>query len=274
MPAAGGDGAIPIWEPTTITQPGRYIVIRNLVETSPGVGGVLVIEADDVDINLNGFAVSAQSGRSAALGGQTLITASGVSGLRIHDGAILSSEDTITLNNVTHFAIRRLVLRQIIGIGNAPYISISGSDGIVEDNEAEVIAVQGDRIHVRHNRGANLGVIGSTCEISDNLMVERVLISGATSTGNLVLNNVVGGGDSDSRILIAGRRNHIEGNIITNGYSFGLMFSDQSLENVYRGNTVRGHNGSGCTGTSSGGDFCDEGTGNTSYGDNYMPDQM
>jgi hypothetical protein len=272
VPLFAANGVIPIWEPTTITEPGRYVAIRNLVEASPGVGAVLVIQADDVDIDLNGFSVSAQSfgGRTAALGGEDLIIASGVSGLRIHDGAILSSEDTIWLDNVTHFAIRRLVVRQIIGVGNPASISVSGSDGVVEDNEAESFSIQGDRIHVRDNRGGHLTLSGSACEISDNLMGDGITVYGDTSTGNLVLNNVVSG----SGVRIDGRRNHIEGNTITDSVVFGLHFTDLSLDNVYRGNTARGNNGTGCTGTSSGGDLCDEGTGNTSHGDNYMPNEI
>jgi hypothetical protein len=53
-----------------------------------------------------------------------------------------------------------------------------------------------------------------------------------------------------------------------------LYLQPGSSGTVYRGNTVRANGGAGCSGTASGGDFCDEGTNNTSHGDNYMPGQM
>ena len=68
------------------------------------------------------------------------------------------------------------------------------------------------------------------------------------------------------------RTNHIEGNVFTGNSDYGLRLSGN--DNVYRGNTARGNGGTVCTGTVSGGDFCDEGTNNTSHGDNYLPDQM
>jgi hypothetical protein len=54
---------------------------------------------------------------------------------------------------------------------------------------------------------------------------------------------------------------------------FGLHLTGD--DNVYRGNMARG-NGTGqasCPNPDGGADFCDEGTNNTSHGDNYMPDQ-
>ena len=55
LPASlAADGAIPIWEPTTINQPGRYVVTRNITHN---VNPVISIDADNVFLDLNGFKI-------------------------------------------------------------------------------------------------------------------------------------------------------------------------------------------------------------------------
>jgi hypothetical protein len=58
--------------------------------------------------------------------------------------------------------------------------------------------------------------------------------------------------------------NHIEANVLTDNGN-GLVFDVHAEDNLYRGNTARG---------SVTADFIDSGVGNTSHGDNYMPNQM
>ena len=82
-----------------------------------------------------------------------------------------------------------------------------------------------------------------------------------SGNGNTVRNNVVR--DLDSGIEICGDFNVVERNLIT-GALLGLSFSGLSEGNVYRGNTSRGNSTN----------FLDEGTNNTSHGDNYMPGRM
>lgn len=53
--AFAADGAIPIWAPTTITEPGNYVLTRDI--ELPGVPTVIAIAASYVDLDLNGFRV-------------------------------------------------------------------------------------------------------------------------------------------------------------------------------------------------------------------------
>lgn len=70
---------------------------------------------------------------------------------------------------------------------------------------------------------------------------------------------------------VAGAHNQVEGNVL-NGNGRGLVFEPSSTQNVYRGNTARGNTGAAaCTGACSN-DFCNAGvSGNSSQGDNFMP---
>src|SRR5438093_788677 len=53
--ALADEGRIPIFQPTTITQPGHYILTRDVAAAS---GPLLVIQADHVTLDLNGRMVS------------------------------------------------------------------------------------------------------------------------------------------------------------------------------------------------------------------------
>jgi len=51
-PCLAAEGRTPIAVPTTISSPGQYVVTRNIAS---GVGTIITIDADDVDLDLNGF---------------------------------------------------------------------------------------------------------------------------------------------------------------------------------------------------------------------------
>ena len=218
------DGAIPIWEPTTITEPGSYVLTRDIVAEAGSIP--ITILASDVDLDLAGFVIS----------GFVAIVAEDVNAISIHDGSLIGDSDgeTLRLHNVTGFTIRRLFVRGLaedaIEIGGA-------STGTIEDC---VI------------RGAPIAI---------------------WSSGIVVKNNHVSA--AHNGISVDGDKCTIRNNVLTDNVGFGLKLSGN--DNLYRGNTVRGNNGGvgdPCNGTSSGGDFCDEGTNNTSHGDNYMPGKM
>ena len=52
VPAFADEGRTPLYEPTTITMPGSYVVTRNI---SSATGPVLTITAEGVSVDLNGF---------------------------------------------------------------------------------------------------------------------------------------------------------------------------------------------------------------------------
>ena len=280
------DGAIPIWESTTITESGSYIVTRDFSGTVGGTFFAINIEANDVNIDLNGFTLR---------GGDPVVMATDVQRIRLHNGTISAYENAIMFINVAGFAIHDLI---IVGFEDDRMIELSGAQGVFERNIAAgeapyTLHVSGNQMVVRENNVESFNFLGEGGDIS---LVDcnacRVLHNTANSinagiTGGTVANNTVlkaltvtgsdnlvrdNGVSHGTGVAISGDRNHIEGNLFTANSSFGLKITGS--DSVFRRNTVRGNSGTGCTGTASGGDFCDEGTNNTSHGDNYMPGQM
>ena len=107
------------------------------------------------------------------------------------------------------------------------------------------------------------------CEASENKL--QGLSLDLNSSGNLIRDNVVSSA-AGVGIDVLGDENHIEGNLIRGSAGFGLQLGGNG--NVYRRNTARGNAGAGCTNPPGNVNFCDNGAGNTSHGDNYMPGQM
>jgi parallel beta-helix repeat protein len=271
---AAADGAIPIWEPTTISEAGRYILVRNIGDFQ--TDNPITIESDDVELDLNGHTVT---------GGTGAIFALGVSGINVHDGFLRTDVDGLRLLSVAEFAVRRVTITS----GDDGPIFVSGSNGVVEDNQidGEIATVNGASISVLNNESsAGLFTDCVNCRVSGNAFAYVSLDgTGGRIQDNTMAHIVVNGSDnvlrnntmtsaSQNGISVFGSRNHLADNVVTSSAGFGLDFSALSSDNVYRGNTARGNGGTGCSGTSSGGDFCDEGTNNTSHGDNYMPGQM
>lgn len=63
-PLIAADGAIPVWEPT-ITEPGRYVLTRNITSST---GPVLYISSvGDVHLDLGGFTVEFTGSNSSAI---------------------------------------------------------------------------------------------------------------------------------------------------------------------------------------------------------------
>jgi len=263
LPLLAGEGRIPIWKTTTITAPGSYIVTRDIgaiPDSNPP--RAITVDADDVDIDLNGFALRT---------GEAVIHAEDVRRLVIRNGKIYSNEDAIKFVNVQQFELRRLAIH---GLEDACTVLISGSsDGLIEHSRIRggglpAICIEGNGIVIRHSVIKEGEVplqscIG--CEVSENRAAGIEVDPG--SSGTLLLNNTVNGG-----IVVSGDRNHIEGNLTTGNSSFGLLLEGD--DNVYRRNTSRGNSGAGCTSPPGNVDFCDNGTGNSSHGDNYIPGKL
>jgi hypothetical protein len=281
--SVAADGAIPIWEPTTITESGSYIVTRDIGCPAPSGPTAITIEADAVNIDLNGFTLCS---------GEPVIFAQEVYRIRIHNGTIEAYEEAIKFDDVTEFAIHDLLIR---GFEDPCMVDLSGTEGRFEKNalrgDPGTLCVSGNQMVVRDNRvsptfeacGGDIRVGAcDDCQLLDNSAVAITsdmnggIIAGNTITDslvvsgndNLVLENVVSSGGGAE---ISGHRNHIKGNLFNFNSGFGLKITGNY--SVYRSNTARGNSGSGCLGPSTA-DFCNQGAGNTSHGDNYMPNVM
>jgi parallel beta-helix repeat protein len=90
-------------------------------------------------------------------------------------------------------------------------------------------------------------------------------VSGSRLSGNPVT------GSTDTGIEIGGDANHIEDNLLWFNGDFGLVIN--GVDNVYRGNTARQNTPGTCSGSGTT-DFCDNGTNNSSPGDNFLPGLM
>jgi len=268
LPALAGEGRIPIWQPITITQSGSYVVTRDIgANPTSNPPRAITIQADDVDINLNGFALRL---------GEPVIFADGVKRITVRNGEIESSEDAIDFRNVEQFELKDLVIR-----GSEDFCTVNifnGDDGIVEHNRIRgpifgpTVCARGTAIVLRYNV-INLGPLDFRscigCEASENKL--QGLSLDLTSSGNLIRDNLVSSA-SGIGIDVLGDENHIEGNLIRGSGGFGLQLGGNG--NVFRRNTARGNAGVGCVNPLGNVNFCDTGVGNTSHGDNYIPNQM
>jgi hypothetical protein len=277
--AVGSDGATPIWEPVDITEPGLYRLTRNF---PPGGSGQLRILVDHVELDLNGFVLEAESQDA------TLWIAPDVQDVYIHDGTVSNTGSylsalAISAGPVSHLRIERVHVRAYhsISVTAGDHISLCNSSidgdpylesvsGLVESNTVRsgVFQMAGDYTIVRGNtvRG-HLGIGGENNLVADNIVNGLSLGEG---TGNHLLRNI---STYATGIVIVSDYNYIEGNVIEGNGGGGLWISGN--HNVYRGNVSR--NNTSPTPCPTGGgsaDFCDEGTGNTSHGDNYMPGAM
>lgn len=139
-------------------------------------------------------------------------------------------------------------------------ISIDGNDNVIARNSlfgsAVSIIVDGARNIVTSNQGTRTMVVAG----------------GSTQ----VRENTITGADGHC-ISVRGSGNLLESNLASSCDLFGIFFSASAQDNVYRGNVARGNGDCtkedchSCNGIGTD-DFCDEGTNNTSAGDNFLPD--
>jgi parallel beta-helix repeat protein len=125
--------------------------------------------------------------------------------------------------------------------------------------------VDGDGIYVVNSEGVEVRENTVSIAFRSGIVVE--------ADGNAVVQNVVRG-CGDHGIFVRRRENHIDRNVLTsNGFSgngYGLYLEGSAFDNTYGRNTARGNPGGPCFGPTTS-DWCDEGLGNSSFGDNYMP---
>jgi hypothetical protein len=343
LPALAAEGAIPIFEPITITEPGHYVVTRNISSSSP----IITINSSRVDIDLNGFVLT---------GGTTapVITGSTVQDVRIHDGSVVAGNIGIVFELCGHITIENTVVRGAAGAGiqltESEYtvrrctiaaglqainaVASFGTPGTIAENTIKecgtgavttecVLAQGGYGVTIRDNKFVGIvygrnGIrlnsspsssVSGNCfydlggdelqtairiqsswgvSVEANASWAPIVLEAAESTivsnnqvstiyidlnshANMILRNTTMGGGGYPGVEVDGDRNWIEANV--HDYGYGIWFTSTSDGNVYAGNVARGGTASGCTGTATT-NFCDEGTGNTSNGDNYMPAKM
>lgn len=287
-PMLAAEGAIPIWQPTTITQPGHYVLTRNITDSDTrtlDISGV-----SDVEIDLNGFTVENTGGGWAIFGW-------GADRLHVRDGTVKGG------GVFAYFSQNVQVARLTIEQPNGDGVELEDSSGVIRDNlildaggsgiyawafdlAFTEVTVAGNVIEDATDRGIYLGysqgsVVADNRVLGGSRGIEVYLGDGGTLYRNTVQRSDYGiyllGGegmhvhrntvrecDQTGLYLDHADLHHIEANVLT-GNDQGLYFDSHSDDNVYRGNTARGNSTA---------DFSDLGVGNTSHRDNYMPNQM
>jgi len=242
--AAWADEArIPIFQPTTITEAGHYILTRDLSVAS---GDAITIMTDNVTLDLNGRTIQSAPSYSA------VVVGGGFHGIVVRNGRLLggffgvngfaSATATIGLRvegveargstgagvNVTNAGMVEVISSRLTDTGFGIFIrSPTGAtfggrivDNVVDNTGSTAVALQTPRgVEVRRNVITRFGTAAS---VTSGLLVG----SGSTGTdagGNIVADNVVRGSDDDLGILVGnGTNNLIANNVISALGSFGL----------------------------------------------------
>jgi len=240
-PVLGGEGRIPIWQPTVIGpgQEGMYVLTRD-VTANAGAPLIDVLPGTvSVDIDLNGFTLYGID--------QDIIRAVGVDSLTVRNGMLMGGlgngiyvgegrkaviEDVkiqfvgahgIQLVSVANFAIRRNI---IVSDAQAPNPSLGGIlvdglpaprplEGVIEDNQIEqtgfgiqvnvgsAVAILKNRIEEMWGGDGILVFVCDGCMIAENT-VERPIGLGIVLSEvnvNKVYNNVVVAAGADGIYL-------------------------------------------------------------------------
>jgi hypothetical protein len=161
-----------------------------------------------------------------------------------------------------------------IRLNSSPASSVSGNSFYAlggDELQTAILVQSSSGVSVEANIGGPPIVLESSTDaiISDN-QIAAINID-PNSHANTILRNTTMSMGGYAGVYVEGDRNRIEANVHDSGW--GIWFTSIAEDNVYAGNVSRGGTTSGCTGTGTT-NFCDEGTGNTSNGDNYMPSLM
>ena len=191
--------------------------------------------------------------------------------------------------------------------GGGPPVTGTIERNIIESSASGITVLHGSAVGIIHNRIESITVAhgilldtSSGCLIAENT-IQDIRIDGIhitalfpRSTGNKLLDNVIHRTNNNgiylspsawlslllnnvvtlcsaNGIFIDGAANNLEGNTLGGNTIFGLYFSPGSFDNVYRRNMARTDGGGFCAGFPATSDICDEGSGNSSPGDNLVP---
>lgn len=255
--ASAGDGRIPLYEPTTITESGHYIVTNDFEAAS---GPALRIEALDVTIDLNGYVVR---------GDVVTAPTPGEHHLWLRNGRIVGmlaksfTADARSMGSGPLSAVDPLVVRltEITGLAGGisfdPCVGFDMRDsridgavslrGNVGALHAQIVGntvlgsvsigdltdsvIRGNS--VRSDLAIDAGDLGSDDNVVEDNVVRghvKLIVSGAPgSIRNVVRNNQAGAIDVDTD------ENHIVGNSVRKG-----SITVNGSKNLIEGNAVQG----------------------------------
>ncbi|HEY8226935.1 MAG TPA: NosD domain-containing protein [Pyrinomonadaceae bacterium] len=208
-----GAGLRPITNPTTITESGSYVLLRDIALGAPGTA--IVIAADNVSLNLNGHALIGP-GNKQGVG----VAVEGVSGVSVHDGMISGFGTCVSIVNAHNVRAESLQIRGEDGGGPPP-----GEVGVLVLNSRGVV--------LRENT------------ISRTFL--GIFVRGGGSGGNRISANTITGGQNgqigicynpDGSSNPAGPKGDLVYNNLISRFNIGIQTSIQTLGNIFRENNI------------------------------------
>jgi len=246
LPTHGGEGRTPLFEPTTITADGKYIVTRDIA----GGGGapVLDIAAPNVDIDLNGFTLSNGAGLS-----EVILISVPVTQVTIRNGTL--DGGGVSIDATVAGGGEKIVIEDIKSQGaGADAIHILDIENpvirrtVIEGASGAGILIDGLTLHlakiednvIREVSGIGIAFANGSATIRNNkvnsLATSAVLLSAAS--GSLVSENTVVGGAGTGILLVNGDGNRIVDNVVRDMGFHGIQIDGLSTDNVALDNTV------------------------------------
>lgn len=192
----------------TITEPGLYRLDRDLTS------GIMIL-ANDVTLDLNGYSISGVNART-----ESGITIRSVQGVEVFGGSLNGFGFGVVVDTSANVRVHDMRIRAL----NLPVVA--------PPPEVGIMVVQSANVVVENNSIYNAGL--------------GIFVRGGNSRGNRIANNTVTGGTnsvfgicynptpSDPR---GPRGDLIYNNVIT-GFPTAISMSDLSLANVIRENTL------------------------------------
>lgn len=282
--AFAAEGRVPISGPTTISQPGRYLLTQNITNTGDHV---IRIESDDVDLDLGGFTITVPPTYFG-------VYSSGYKNLTISGGSIVGGQLGILLDSVSgeaRYAVRNVRIRNPAYSG----IIVSGPDtkvveAVIENNVLIKEGAAGGYygIELINNRGSlardnvikGFNLIGIYVDNCVNTLIESNRVSLMTqatsgsqgiylessvssivrnnlsesngygiylyvSNGNVIASNNTSYNNFDGINIQGSNNNTVDGNMSSNNTQYGLLFAPGTSGNMYSNNRTPGNGTTG-----------------------------
>jgi len=256
------EGRIPLFQVTTITQPGHYVVTRNISVSS---GSIFTISANDVTLDLNGHLISSSISSASMINILAGFTDIEIRNGRISGGqfGIFSSDspvagirmriENVEIEGATVRGIRidfaehvDVLSCRIANVGGGIEIG-GGSSGAGPQDwtgtfvNNQILNAQGHGMLLLRLTGGEIrgNILRNTGLAIGNTWVGiYVLTSGA---GNRIVENEVSGGKRGIQVDTNG--NLVAGNVVSNNVVDGILVSGSN--NLIDGNQIEGNTGCG-----------------------------
>jgi parallel beta-helix repeat protein len=237
-PPSAADGRVPIYAAgTVISQPGHYVLTRNLLSTgaTPGVE----IAAPRVELDLNGFTIDANGNRG--------VLVSFGNDVKIRNGAITGADVGVEIPGLGggHAVIEDLRITgpssagiRAIGLETIAIrrvlVHLSTGDGIRIDGGGGLVQTRIEGCQIERVSGIGIAIVGARgIGVVDNLVGvvsgEGIRIDSATG-GEIRGNRVTAAGGTGGIAVVSARGMTIAANVVAECRSHGIRVGATSSE--------------------------------------------